>query len=218
MPLVRGRELPTGRWELQTTIHGRAVAPYSEDIIYTGVYPSWGFGVEIAMQDALARIYGVYCKDLPTMLVFRGYGKRNQDGVPLESTINRTELARVFLQLQDLEFHIAIMGNKMTMEMQERDHATIVIDQLQGEIQTLHTATEILEDTVTDLEAQVADRDAQIAALQAQINPPPLDNDNGNDGNDDGDNDDDGDDDVDDDNDDEGGANATQGEGGVNVA
>jgi hypothetical protein len=173
MPYIRGRELPHGRWELQVTVAGRAIAPYTEDIIFTRVYPSWEFGVDMAMQDALARICGSYHGEMHALSTFRQFGRSTPEGDPLIPTTPKADLGRSRAHMQDLSCLLAEAENELNMEMEQNDERRVIIDQLNEEIQTLHQATDVLENTVHNLEAQLAERDAQIAALQAPPPPPP---------------------------------------------
>jgi hypothetical protein len=173
MPSVRGRELPNGRWELQVTVAGRAIVPYTEDIIFTRVYPSWDLGVDMAMQDALTRICGSYHGEMHAQSVFRQFGRSTPEGNPVVSTMTKFDLSRSRAQMQDLTCLLADMENGLNMEMEQNDQEMVVIEKLNGEIQTLHQATEVLENAVHNLEAQLAERDAQIATLQAPPPPPP---------------------------------------------
>nr|WGL41076.1 hypothetical protein [Psittacine picornavirus] len=90
------------------------------------------------------------------------------------STTPKADLGRIKAQMQDLRGLIAQVDNSLGEEMELNELRVKLIDHLNAEIQTLHQATDVLENTVHTLEAQLAERDALIAELQAPPPPPSL--------------------------------------------
>jgi hypothetical protein len=71
-PTVRGRVIPCEvleiiRWEIETTIEGRTIEPPTETVVYSRMYPGWETGIMMAMEEALARIYGMYVQEISKM-------------------------------------------------------------------------------------------------------------------------------------------------------
>jgi hypothetical protein len=64
-PTFRGRVIPCkipeiNRWEIEMKIKGRTIAPPTETVVYSWMYPSWETGIMMTMEEALARICGIY--------------------------------------------------------------------------------------------------------------------------------------------------------------
>jgi hypothetical protein len=64
-PTFRGRVIPCEvpeiiRWEIEMRIKGRTIEPPTETVMYSRIYPSWETGIMMAMEEALARICGMY--------------------------------------------------------------------------------------------------------------------------------------------------------------
>jgi hypothetical protein len=64
-PTFRGRVIPCVvpeivRWEIETGIEGRTIGTPTETVVYSRMYPGWETGVMMAMEEALARICGMY--------------------------------------------------------------------------------------------------------------------------------------------------------------
>jgi hypothetical protein len=68
-PTFRGRaiacEVPEIiRWEIEMRIEGRTIEPPTETVVYSRMYPGWETGIMIAMEEALARICGMYVQEI----------------------------------------------------------------------------------------------------------------------------------------------------------
>jgi hypothetical protein len=68
------------QWEIETVIRGGAIAPYTEDIIYTMEYHDWDRGANMAMQEVLPRLCYTYHGSLPPESAFRHF-RRDDPGV-----------------------------------------------------------------------------------------------------------------------------------------
>jgi hypothetical protein len=68
-PTFRGRVIPCeileiNRWEIETKIKGRTIEPPTEIVVYSRMYPDWETGIMMAMEETLARICGMYPKEI----------------------------------------------------------------------------------------------------------------------------------------------------------
>jgi hypothetical protein len=68
-PTFRGRVIPCGiseikHWEIETKIKGRTIEPPTETVVYSRMYLGWDTGIMMAMEEALARIYDMYPKEI----------------------------------------------------------------------------------------------------------------------------------------------------------
>jgi hypothetical protein len=68
-PTFWGRVIPCeiseiNRWEIEMKIKGRTIEPPTETVVYSRMYPSWETGIMMAMEEALARICGMYVKEI----------------------------------------------------------------------------------------------------------------------------------------------------------
>jgi hypothetical protein len=68
-PTFWGRVIPCVvpeivRWEIETRIEGRTIDTPTETVVYSRMYPSWETGVLMAMEEALARICGMYVQEI----------------------------------------------------------------------------------------------------------------------------------------------------------
>jgi hypothetical protein len=71
-PTFWGRVIPCEvleiiRWEIETRIEGRTIEPPTETVVYSRMYPGWETGIMMAMEEALARIYGMYVQEISKM-------------------------------------------------------------------------------------------------------------------------------------------------------
>ena len=69
-PEFRGNNLVSvpglPRFEIETRIQGRPIAPVTEDLVYVQKYINWRTGLEMAMYDAMSRICYRYRAALPS--------------------------------------------------------------------------------------------------------------------------------------------------------
>jgi hypothetical protein len=68
-PTFRGRVIPCEvpeiiHWEIETRIEGRTIDPPTETVVYSRMHPGWDTGILMAMEEALARIYGMYIQEI----------------------------------------------------------------------------------------------------------------------------------------------------------
>jgi hypothetical protein len=68
-PTFRGRVIPCEvpkiiRWEIETKIEGRTIEPPTETVVYSRMYLGWETGIMMAMEEALARICGMYVQEI----------------------------------------------------------------------------------------------------------------------------------------------------------
>jgi hypothetical protein len=90
-PTFRGRVIPCeileiNRWEIETKIKGCTIAPPTETVVYSRMYPSWETGIMMAMEEALARMCGMYVQEISEMdNSFHQFGRRNSDGWALST-------------------------------------------------------------------------------------------------------------------------------------
>jgi hypothetical protein len=180
-PCSRGRvisyEIPEiNRWEIEMKIKGRTIEPPTETMVYSRMYPSWETGIMMAMEEALARICGMYVQEISEMdNSFHQFGRRNSDGWALSTPGLREGLPWTEIQLEDMEgyaFNMELMlHNEMdatddtTYQLQEKDEK---IEQLENTIQKLKEKNQSLEATNDKLAFKTEDLAVQIAALQGQ--------------------------------------------------
>jgi hypothetical protein len=117
-PTFRGRVIPCGipeikRWEIETKIKGRTIQPPTEIVVYSRMYLGWDTGIMMAMEEALARICGMYPKEIFDMdNTFQQFGRRNHEGWALSTPGRREGLPWTEIQLEDMEtyaFNMEIM-------------------------------------------------------------------------------------------------------------
>jgi hypothetical protein len=71
-PTFRGRVIPYEvpeiiRWEIETRIEGRTIEPPTETMVYSRMYLGWETRIMMAMEEALARICGMYVQEISEM-------------------------------------------------------------------------------------------------------------------------------------------------------
>jgi hypothetical protein len=58
-------EIPEiNHWEIETKNQGHTIEPPTETVVYSRMYPGWDTGIMMAMEEALARICGMYPKEI----------------------------------------------------------------------------------------------------------------------------------------------------------
>jgi hypothetical protein len=68
-PTFRGRVIPCEdpeiiRWEIETRIEGRTIEPPTEIVVYSRMHLGWETVIMMAMEEALARICGMYIQEI----------------------------------------------------------------------------------------------------------------------------------------------------------
>jgi hypothetical protein len=68
-PTFQGRVIPCeipeiNRWEIEMKIKGRTIEPPIGTVVYSRMYPGWETGIMMGMEEALARIYAMYPKEI----------------------------------------------------------------------------------------------------------------------------------------------------------
>lgn len=184
-PEFRGRLLPSvdqeeGQWEIQTIIWGRRTEPTTRDIFVRRMYPNWERGVEMAMQDALARACRAYRGDLTADSVFHHFGRRDTYGDSLRAGGDKYAAPWCTIQKDDLEAHLVNMEKLLEDEMKtthelrkEARNLRASEEKLKSEVNELKTGIMELTFELGDQDYKIAAQDAQIAALKRQIPPPP---------------------------------------------
>jgi hypothetical protein len=180
-PTFRGRVIPCeitefNRWEIETKIKGRTIEPATVTVVYSRMYPGWDIGIMMAMEEALARIYGMYPKELFDMdNTFQQFGRRNHEGWALSTPGRREGLPWTEIQLEDMETYAFNMETMLHDEMDAADNAKYQlwekeekIDQLENTIQKLKEKNALLEAINDKLKAKIEDQTARNIGLQGQ--------------------------------------------------
>jgi hypothetical protein len=128
-PTFRGRVIPCEvpeiiRWEIETRIKGRTIEAPTETVVYSRMYPGWETGVMMAMEEALARICGMYVQEISEMNNFvHQFERRNLDGWALRTIGLREGLPWTEIQLEDMESYAFNMEHMVRSEMDATDDA-----------------------------------------------------------------------------------------------
>jgi hypothetical protein len=167
-------EIPEiNRWEIETKIKGRTIEPPTKTVVYSRMYPGWETGIMMAIEEALARICGMYPKKILDMdNSFQQFGRRNHEGWAL-STPGRCEgLPWTEIQLEDMEtyaFNMEIMlrdemdaTDDRKYQLREKDEK---IDKLENTIQKLKEKNLSLEAMNDKLASKTEDQTAWIMRL-----------------------------------------------------
>jgi hypothetical protein len=81
------------RWEIETRIEGRTIGTPTEIVVYWRMYPGWETGVMMAMEEALARICGMYVQEISELEnSIHQFRRRNPDGWALRTPGRREDL------------------------------------------------------------------------------------------------------------------------------
>ena len=215
LPYFRGRVLDSNvpgveRWEVRTIMLADPTNSQFETLDFSKTYPSWKEGVNSAMLYLLSRMCYAYYDDLPVDSQFRMFGRRDDDGTPMVTVGDRSNISLLKKHMEDMEFYAEELEYRRHMEMTVGDQAKAVLHAQSQEIDMLHSLKGHMEQDIHSLQVENLEKDNQIAALQAQLAqlqpppPPPAEDDDDDDESDDDDDDesdDDGDDDEDDDDD-----------------
>lgn len=149
LPMFMGRKLVNSipgvnRWEIQSVLLGDPTDPTSENMSYSGIYPDWSIGVDMAMHAALSRMCHRYHDKLPPNSDFLHFGRRNEEGVAMVTPGDKWNMPDIAKKIEDMECYTVHMEEKLNNLMMKNDQAKALI----------HA------------------QKAKIAALLAQINPP----------------------------------------------
>jgi hypothetical protein len=140
------------------------------------MYPGWDTGFMMAMEEALARICGMYPKEIFDMdNSFQKFGRCNHEGWAL-STPGRCEgLPWTEIQLEDMETYAFNMEIMLHDEMDATDDAKYQlrekdekIDELENTIQKLKEKNASLEETNDKLASKTEDLTARNIGIQGQ--------------------------------------------------
>jgi hypothetical protein len=75
-----------------------------EIVVYSRMYPGWEIRVMMAMEEALARIYDMYSKEISKICTsFHQFGRRNSEGWPMRTLEICGGLPWTEIQLEDIE-------------------------------------------------------------------------------------------------------------------
>src|SRR4051812_37023712 len=89
-PTFRGkllyREHGLAKWEIKTVIPKHTDDPSDVNMEYSEEYPDWDFSIDVAMQDAIARICHKYHDLIPRTSAYFQFGERTEDGRPFDRT------------------------------------------------------------------------------------------------------------------------------------
>ena len=106
MPVFRGKRISSEpglkRWEIETKLVGRSMAPITSDVVYKEIYKSWSTGVEQAMHGAISRLCFQYRGTLPRQL-YSHFGRRTMDGTPVWYEARKEKMTTCAIQLMDME-------------------------------------------------------------------------------------------------------------------
>jgi hypothetical protein len=130
----------------------------------------------MAMEEALARICGMYPKEIFDMdNTFQQFGRRNHEGWALSTPGRREGLPWTEIQLEDMETYAFNMETMLHDEMDAADNAKYQlwekeekIDQLENTIQKLKEKNALLEAINDKLKAKIEDQTARNIGLQGQ--------------------------------------------------
>jgi hypothetical protein len=100
-------------WEIETRIKGRTIDTPTKTVVYSRMYPGWETSVLMAMEDALARICGMYIQVISELdNSIHQFGRRNSDGWALRTLGRREGLPWTEIQLEDMETYAFNMEHR----------------------------------------------------------------------------------------------------------
>jgi hypothetical protein len=164
------------RWEIETRIEGRTIGTPTETVVYSRMYPGWETGVLMAMEEALARICGMYVQEISELdNSIHQFGRRNHDGWALRTPGRREDLPWTEIQLEDMESYAFNLEHMLRSEMDAIDDAKYQlqekdekIEQLENTIEKLKEKNKSLEVANDKLSGKVEDQEAQIEGFRGQ--------------------------------------------------
>jgi hypothetical protein len=153
------------RWEIETRIEGRTIGTPTEIVVYSKMYPGWETGVMMAMEEALARICGMYVQEISEMdnSIYQ-FGRRNHEGWALRTPGRREDLPWTEVQLEDMGSYAFNLEDMLRSEMDATDDAKYQllkkdekIEQLENTIEKLKEKNKSLETANDKLTGKVED-------------------------------------------------------------
>jgi hypothetical protein len=159
-PEFRGKQLPPMApedhcWLIEATVRGRRVKPETHDIVFYKESPNWDSGVEMAMQEALARTVQTYRHQISPDSSFYVFGRRFHDGTANRTGGDRAGMNYRDIQMEDLECHIVNLEDNLAVQMRSNE--------------TLRVTVENLKRGNTDLTMELCDMDSKVVARDAEI-------------------------------------------------
>jgi hypothetical protein len=132
------------------------------------MYPGWETGVLMAMEEALARICGMYIQEISELdNSIHQFRRRNPDGWALRTLGRREDLPWTEIQLEDMESYAFNLEHMLCSEMDATDDAKYQlqekdekIEQLENTIQKLKEKNKSLEVANDKLSGKVEDQEA----------------------------------------------------------
>jgi hypothetical protein len=164
------------RWEIETRIEGRTIGTPTETVVYSRMYPGWETGVMMAMEEALARLCGMYVQEISEMdnSIYQ-FGRRNHEGWALRTPGRREDLPWTEVQLEDMGSYAFNLEDMLRSEMDATDDAKYQllqkdekIEQLENTIEKLKEKNKSLETANDKLTGKVEDQEAQIVGFRGQ--------------------------------------------------
>jgi hypothetical protein len=161
---------------IETKIKGCTIEPPTETVVYARRYPTWEIGVVMAMEEALARIYEMYSKEIFDIgTPFHLFGRRNFEGWPMRTPGNHATVSWTEVQLEDMEAHVYNIEHLLLDEMDATNNAKDLLRERQEKIEQLEDIIQKLKDNKKALEAannklafKAEAHEVQIAGLQGQ--------------------------------------------------
>jgi hypothetical protein len=148
-------EIPEiNRWEIETKIKGHTIKPPTETMVYSRMYPGWETGIMMAMEEALARICGMYPKEIFDIdNSFQQFGRCNREGWALSTPGRREGLPWTEIQLEDMETYAFNMEIMLRDEMDAIDDAKYQLREKDEKIEQLENTIQKLKEKNASLEA-----------------------------------------------------------------
>jgi hypothetical protein len=164
------------RWEIETRIEGRTIGTPTETVVYSRMYPGWETGVMMAMEEALARICGMYVQEISELdNSINQFGRRNHEGWALRTPGRCEDLPWTEVQLEDMGSYAFNLEDMLRSEMDATDDAKYQllqkdekIEQLENTIEKLKEKNKTLEAANDKLSGKVEDQEAQIVGFRGQ--------------------------------------------------
>jgi hypothetical protein len=158
-PTFHGRVIPCVvpeivHWEIETRIEGRTIGTPMEIVVYSRMYPGWETGVMMAMEEALARICGMYLQEISELdnSIYQ-FGRHNHKGWALRTLGHREDLPWTEVQLEDMGSYAFNLEDRLHSQMDAIDDAKYQLLQKDEKIEQLENMIEKLKEKNKSLEA-----------------------------------------------------------------
>jgi hypothetical protein len=180
-PEFRGRrvykEYDLEKWEIQTIIQGREEDPEHPTMDYTIAYIDWSYGVEIAMQGAVARIFHKHHHRFSSTTPYYLFGEHNESGRTMDQRI--TESPSIYwTYMTEREYNTVNMEDMLKKQILLMDKFWEAMDITSQRIITAESCLLVLDDKRTKLknenEALKKKLDEYEAKAQAEEDPEEL--------------------------------------------